>query len=62
MGGACSAPVAGSNTEITVLGGPAVSQGELRKVLDVVEAADPARPATWWPVSSAIPASALLTG
>jgi hypothetical protein len=57
MGGSCGRPVAGGQYVLEVVGGPVISQSELRKVLTAVEVADPAQPSTWLPVSIAIPAS-----
>ncbi|WP_433373142.1 hypothetical protein ACQPZX_01265 [Actinoplanes sp. CA-142083] len=59
MGGSCGRPLSGGKYVLEVVGGPAISQSELLKVLNAVEVADPAKPSTWLPVSSAIPASHL---
>ncbi|GIE98178.1 hypothetical protein [Paractinoplanes rishiriensis] len=58
-GPVCSAPANGGDSELVVMGRK-VDQGEMRKVLSVVDVADPAKPDTWWPIDTAVPASVLL--
>lgn len=60
MGGDCERPLPGGKYRLEVIGSPAVTQREIRKMADALEVTDPAKPAAWLPVTTAIPASHLL--
>lgn len=59
MGGSCGRQLAGGMYVLEVVGGPTISQSELRKVLEAVEVADLADSSAWLPVTTAIPAGHL---